>query len=94
MRPEGASLILGGGSAISANKKAKKREFYRWSYKENRVYAKFLHKFKDDFVDEWTRRSTRVFKRLQKLLPSKTISQCKSHHQKMLASNGSIEKII
>lgn len=58
------------------------------------IYVNFLSREKDNFVSDWKKRSTKVFKRLSVLVGTKNNTQCKTHHQKMEKSYGSVEGII
>lgn len=47
------------------------------------------------FIDEFTRRSTRVFLKLSRILEKRTADQCRTHHQKIQNKcNGNILQII
>lgn len=54
-----------------------------WNYQENQVYLQFMIDNTADFLSERTRRKTKVFYRLSKILKKRTPDQCRSHHQKL-----------
>lgn len=54
-----------------------------WSSRENTIYLHFMRHNIEDFRTEKTRRTTKVFFRLSKILKKRTPDQCRSHHQKL-----------
>jgi hypothetical protein len=54
-----------------------------WSARENQVYLQFMVENAQDFLTEKSRRKTKVFFRLSKILRKRTPDQCRSHHQKL-----------
>lgn len=54
-----------------------------WSSRENTIYLHFMRHNLDDFRTEKSRRTTKVFFRLSKILKKRTPDQCRSHHQKL-----------
>lgn len=64
--------------------------YHRWTVEENHRYVTFLEAAKEDFEQEYTRRIRKVFKRLSEFMGTKTESQCKSHHQKMVKQHKTI----
>lgn len=74
--------------------KSKAKLYHRWTLEENAKYIAFLQLAKEDFEHEYTRRIKKVFKRLSEFMGSKSESQCKSHHQKMLKQYESVDRVI
>ena len=54
-----------------------------WNYQENQIYLQFMIENINDFLTEKSRRKTKVFFRLSKILKKRTPDQCRSHHQKL-----------
>ena len=54
-----------------------------WSAAENQTYLNFMIDNINDFVSEKSRRNSKVFYRLSKILKRRTPDQCRSHHQKL-----------
>jgi hypothetical protein len=54
-----------------------------WSARENHIYLSFMMQNTQDFMTEKSRRKTKVFYRLSKVMQKRTPDQCRSHHQKL-----------
>ena len=55
----------------------------KWTLEENTAYFSFLYTFPQLF-DRSLTKSLKTFKKMAKVIRSRTAAQCRSHHQKML----------
>lgn len=74
--------------------KQTERNTFGWSKEENLRYAHFLKENLPLFKTQKKRRSLKVYKLISETVKSRTLIQCKSHHQKMLLKYGGNHRII
>jgi hypothetical protein len=66
-----------------------------WSEKEKKKYVNFLAKKKHFFeLSLSSRKAKGIHVKMSKVIISRTSSQCRSHHQKLIAKYGTVENII
>jgi hypothetical protein len=51
------------------------------------MYLLFLQEFSPSFESSQLRKKNQIFKQMAQYIPSRTVYQCKSHHQKKLISH-------
>lgn len=84
-----------GGKFLNLPKlKTRVKRLNSWSPQESYQYLSFLKIFHKYFASHETTRYIRIFRRMAKLIISRTSSQIKSHHQKIMKRYGSIENAI
>jgi hypothetical protein len=54
----------------------------------------FVEKNKDILSNKVARRKAKIFKKMSKVLGTRTADQCRTHHQKMLQTYHNITRII
>jgi hypothetical protein len=70
-------------------------KYYNWNDTENKQYLKFLKNKRALFdLTPLERQILKVNVLMSRKIPTRTSTQCYSHHQKMLVKHGSIDNII
>jgi hypothetical protein len=82
-----------------AQNKAVKMSFrnknrFKWTPEENKKYCCFLYENLSIFNSEKLRKKAKIFSQLSSFILSRTTSQVKSHHQKMMKRHIEIKNII
>lgn len=66
----------------------------KWTKNEQKAYIEFLIDNKEEMSSKLARKSQKVFLKMSLLVKTRTADQCRSHHQKILKYQGSIDEII
>jgi hypothetical protein len=58
------------------------------------MYIEFICEHSKQLNDKSSRKSQRVFLQMSMVITSRSAEQCRTHHQKMLKTHGSLEHVV
>ncbi|CAK91715.1 unnamed protein product (macronuclear) [Paramecium tetraurelia] len=63
-----------------------------WTKEEHGLYLEFVNNHFDILKSKYAKKSKRIFKLMSQFIPSRTPTQCRSHHQKFNPLQSSLKK--